>query len=155
MKNNNLIEVKLKEVEITPMEYALFLGNHSKTFAIFVGPDVGSAIVMFQKGMSKPRPLTHDLIGNIFLGLGVKVDKVVITDLNNNTFYARLFIREENELGKKIIEVDARPSDSIAIALQQKSRIFVTPEIFDKVEDVSKFLKGKEKPPETPEEPEE
>ena len=152
MQNDGLIEVKLKAIEATSMEYALFLGNHKKTFAIFVGPDVGSAIVMLQKGINKPRPLTHDLIRNIFLGLGVKVDKVVINDLKNNTFYARLFIREENELGKKIIEVDARPSDSIALALQYKARIFVTPEVFDKVEDVSKILKEKKQPPEVLEE---
>ena len=145
--DNGLIEIKLKGVEVTPMEYALFLGNHRKTFVIFVGPDVGSAIVMFQHGVKKPRPLTHDLIGNVFLGLGVKVDKVVINDLKNNTFYARLFVREENELGKKIIELDARPSDSIAIALQQKTRIFVTPEVFNRVEDVSNLLKEKKQPP--------
>lgn len=147
MQNNGLIEVRLRGIEVTPMEYVLFLGNKIKTFAIFVGPDVGSAIVMFQKAIKKPRPLTHDLIGNIFLGLGVKIDKVVINELKDNTFYARLFIREENELGRKIIEVDARPSDSIAIALQQKARIFVAPEVFNRVEDVSKLLKEKKEPP--------
>lgn len=147
MQNNGLIEVKLKGIEITPMEYALFLGDKKKTFVIFVGPDVGSAIVMMQKAIKKPRPLTHDLIGSIFLGLGVKIDKVVISDLKDNTFYARLFIREENELGKKIIEMDARPSDSIALALQQKSRIFIAKDVFNRVEDVSELFKKKKKPP--------
>jgi len=141
-----LIQVRLKAVEVKPMEYTLFLGNEKKSFAIFIGVDVGSAIVMLQKKIAKPRPLTHDLIKSIFTGLGARVDKVIINDLKNNTFYARLFIREENELHKKIIEVDARPSDSIALALQYNAAIFVVPEVFDKVKDVSGILKQRKHP---------
>lgn len=145
MQNNGLIEVQLKGIEAAPLECTLFLGNDKKVFSIYIGPDVGSAILMQYQGVDKPRPLTHDLISNIFMGLGAKVEKVVINDLKNSTFYARLFIREENELGKKIIEVDARPSDSIALAMQQKARIFVLPDIFNRVEDVSEYLKNKRK----------
>lgn len=141
----DLIEVRLKAIEASPMEYALFLGNDQKTFAIFIGPDVGTSILMYQQGKNRPRPLTHDLINSIFLGLGVTVDKVIINDLKDNTFYARLFLREENELGKKIIEVDARPSDSIALAIRYNARIFVTRKVFDMVEDVSKFLEERKK----------
>lgn len=148
MQNNGLVEVKLKGVEASPMEYALFLGNEKKTFAIFVGPDVGSTILMHEQGVNRPRPLTHDLIKSMFLGLGAAVERIVINDLKDNTFYARIFIKEENELGKKIIEVDARPSDSIALALRFDAGIFVTQDVLDRVEDVSKFLKDKKKPPE-------
>ncbi len=143
MENNNLVEVQLKGVEASPMEYALFLGNEQKTFAIFIGSDVGSTILLHEQGVKRPRPLTHDLIKNIFLGLGAVVERIVINDLKENTFFARIFIREENELGKKIIEVDARPSDSIALALRFNSRIFVTKDVFERVEDMSKFLKDK------------
>ncbi len=145
MQGNGLIEVKLKGIEASPLECTLFLGTAKKTFSIFVGPDVGSAILMFHQGVAKPRPLTHDLIGNIFMGLGAKIEKVVINDLKNNTFYARIFIKEENELGKKIIEVDARPSDSIALAIQQKARLYVAPKVLNRVEDVSDYLKDKKK----------
>lgn len=148
MQNNGLVEVKLKGVEASPMEYALFLGNEKKTFAIFVGPDVGSTILMHEQGVNRPRPLTHDLIKSMFLGLGAAVERIVINDLKDNTFYARIFIKEENELGKKIIEVDARPSDSIALALRFDAGIFVTQDVLDRVEDVSKFLKDKKKPAE-------
>lgn len=130
------------------MEYALFLGNEEKTFAIFVGPDVGSTIIMHGQGVKRPRPLTHDLIKSVFLGLGATVEKVVINDLKDSTFFARIFIKEENELGRKIIEVDARPSDSIALALRFSARMFVAKDVFSRVEDVTKFLKGKKHPPE-------
>ena len=70
-----LIQVRLKAVEVKPMEYTLFLGNEKKSFAIFIGVDVGSAIVMLQKKIAKPRPLAHDLIKSIFTGLGARVDK--------------------------------------------------------------------------------
>lgn len=149
MQNNGLVEVQLKGIDASPMEYALFLGNEQKTFAIFVGPDVGATILMHEQGVNRPRPLTHDLIKSVFLGLGATVEKVVINDLKDNTFFARIFIKEENELGKKkIIEVDARPSDSIALAVRFNARMFVSGEVFNKVEDVSKFLKDKKKPPE-------
>jgi len=112
------------------------LGNNEKTFIVAVSPDVGAAIMMFIDGTKKPRPLTHDLIGDIFLGLGITVQYVVITDLSNNIFYARLVLKEENELRKKIVEVDARPSDCIALALQQKAKIYVTHDVLHKVEHV-------------------
>jgi bifunctional DNase/RNase len=98
---------------------------------------------MHEQGVKRPRPLTHDLVKNMFLGLGASIEKVIINDLRDSTFYARIFIKEENELGKKIIEVDARPSDSIALALRFNARIFVTRDVFNRVEDVSKFLKDK------------
>lgn len=146
--NENLIEIDIKKIIPTPMEYALIVGNETKMFVISVGLDVGAAISMFINDIKKPRPLTHDLIGNIFLGLGIKVDKVVINDLKENTFYARLFLLEENELGKKIIEIDARPSDCIAIAKQQGCSLFVTREVFDAVEDASNLFRQEEGPEE-------
>jgi bifunctional DNase/RNase len=143
MENNNLVEVQLKGIEASPMEYALFLGNDKKTFAIFVGPDVGANILMHEQGMKKPRPMTHDLIKSICIGLGAIIERVVINDLKDNTFFARIFIREENEIGKKIIEVDGRPSDAIALAIRFKAKMFVTQEIYNSVEDIGKFFKDK------------
>lgn len=150
MQDNGLIEIKLKGIEASPVEYALFLGDEYKTFVIFVGPDVGSTILMHEQGINRPRPLTHDLVKSIFLGLGATIDKIIINDLKDNTFFARIFIKEENELGKKIIEVDARPSDSIALAMRLGARMFVSKDVFGKVEDVTKYLKdkNKKKPPE-------
>jgi bifunctional DNase/RNase len=60
-------------------------------------------------GVKKERPLTHDLIGSILLGLGASLDHIVINDARDGTFFARIILRMENELGKKIVELDARP----------------------------------------------
>src|SRR6058998_2544133 len=110
MKNDK-VEVQVRSVLPTSNGCAVFVGNEEKTFVIYVDHSVGAAITMFLRGTPKERPLTHDLIGHIFTGLGVQVDRVIINDLKNSTYFARLILRVENELGKKILEIDARPSD--------------------------------------------
>ena len=115
----------------------MFLGDGEKVIAIFVDNSVAAAITMFLHGVKKPRPLTHDLIANIFAGLGAKVQKVVVNDLKDDTFFARLYLLQENELGRNVVEVDARPSDSIAIALQQKCPIYIARSVWEKAEDMT------------------
>ena len=105
---NDLVEVSVRGVMPTANGCAVFLGNDEKTFVIYVDHSVGNAIQMTLNGVKKERPLTHDLIGHIFLGLGVKLDRVVVNDVNEGTFFARILLRMENELGKKILEIDAR-----------------------------------------------
>jgi bifunctional DNase/RNase len=95
---------------------------------------------MTLNGVKKERPLTHDLIGSILLGLNIALERVIINDVSDGTFYARIILHMQNELGRKIIEVDARPSDSIVLALQQKKPIYVAQKVFDVVEDMSEIL---------------
>jgi hypothetical protein len=137
---NDVVEVFVKGVMPTANGCAVFLGNDEKTFVIYVDHSVGNAIQMTLNGVKKDRPLTHDLIGHIFLGLGVKLDYVVVNDVNEGTFFARILLRMENELGKKIIEIDARPSDSTVLALQHKRPIYVARKVFDSVEDMTEIL---------------
>ncbi len=73
-------------------------------------------------------------------GFGIKVDHVVITDLKNSTYFARLILKQENELGKKIVEIDARPSDCLAMAAAQKRPVFVSSALFEQVDDMSEVL---------------
>ena len=136
--NNAVTEVQVRAVLPATSGYAVFIGNDEKTFVIWVDPSVGAAITMFMRGTPKERPLTHDLITSFFSGLGVKVDRVIINDLKNSTYFARIIISAENELGKKILELDARPSDSIALALRAQAPMFVEEEVFEKLE----FLNG-------------
>ena len=70
----------------------------------------------------------------------MKLDYVIINDVKDETFFARILLRMENEIGKKIIEIDARPSDSTVIALQHKRPIYVANKVFDAVEDMSEIL---------------
>ncbi len=138
---NDVVEVQVRGVLPTTNGCAVFVGNDEKTFVIYVDHSVGAAITMFLRNTPKERPLTHDLIGHIFTGLGVRVERVVINDLKNSTYFARLILHAENELGKKILEIDARPSDCIALAVQSKSPIFVSRKVFHAVEDMSEVLK--------------
>lgn len=119
---------------------AIFLGNHEKVFVIQVEHNMGAVIGMFMRDTPKERPLTHDLIGNIFKGFGITVERVVITELKNSTYYARLLLQQQNELGRKIVEIDARPSDCLAIATSQKRPVFVSAALFEQVEDMSEVL---------------
>ena len=122
-----------------------FLGNNDKVFIIYVDQTVGSAITMFMREMSKERPLTHDLMAHLMTALGAHVERVIINDLKNATYYARMIIRAENELQqKKIIELDGRPSDCIAMATQQKAPIYVSQEVWDEVDDMSDVLRKME-----------
>ncbi len=143
--NKTVIEVQVRAVLPTSGGCAVFIGNNDKVFIIYVDQTVGSAITMFMREMSKERPLTHDLMGHLMTALGAKVERVIINDLKNATYYARAIIRAENELQqKKIIELDARPSDCIAMATQQKAPIYVSQEVWDEVDDMSDVLRKME-----------
>jgi bifunctional DNase/RNase len=139
MKNER-VEVHVRSVLPISNGCAVFIGNDEKVFIIYVDQSVGAAIAMFMRGTVKERPLTHDLLANVFAGLGVKMQCIVINDLKNGTYFARMFLIQENELGKKLLEIDARPSDSIAMAIQQKCPIYVAKHVFDQVEDMSEVL---------------
>lgn len=134
------VEVEVKGVMPTANGCAVFLGNDEKNFVIYVDHSVGNAISMSLHGVRKERPLTHDLIGSILLGLGVTVDRVSINDVQNGTFFARILLGMQNELGRKIIEIDARPSDSMVLALQQKRPVYVARHVFDLVDDMTEIL---------------
>ena len=137
---NEVVAVTVKGVMPTANGCAVFLGNDDKTFVIYVDHSVGNAIQMTLNGVKKERPLTHDLIGSLLLGLGATLDHVVVNDANQDTFFARILLRMENELGKKIVELDARPSDSIVLALQQKRPIYVAREVFANAPDMTEIL---------------
>lgn len=132
--------VTVKGVMPTANGCAVFLGHETKTFVIYVDHSVGNSIRMTIDGVKKERPLTHDLIGSILTGLDARLDHIVINDAREGTFYARILLRMENELGKKIIEIDARPSDSIVLALQQKRPIYVATTVLDGTEDMTEIL---------------
>jgi bifunctional DNase/RNase len=97
---------------------------------------------MFLNGTHKERPLTHDLMGHILTALGAKVERVVINDVKSETYFARLILSCENELfERKIVELDGRPSDCLALAISQKAPVYVAREVWDEVEDRSDVLR--------------
>lgn len=96
-----------------------------RALPIFIGQDQARAIISVLEGQQTPRPLTHDLIANIFDIWGMKVEKIIIHALKDNTFYAILAMSQ----GKVKKEIDCRPSDAISIALRTGSSIWVLEEV--------------------------
>jgi bifunctional DNase/RNase len=137
-----VVEVQIRAVAAVSDGCAVFLGNEDKVFVMFVDQSVGVAIKMFMQGTQKERPLTHDLLANVLRALGAKIDRVVVNDLKDAVYFARLVVSAENETQqKKIIEIDARPSDCIAMATQQSAPIFVSLDVWDEVEDMTEVLR--------------
>jgi len=100
-----------------------------KTLPIWIGLFEAQAIALALENVEPPRPLTHDLAKSLIEKLKGKVEKVVISDLKNNTFYAHILIKQNG----KSIDVDSRPSDAIALALRLDVPIFINEIVLDKV----------------------
>jgi bifunctional DNase/RNase len=94
---------------------------------IWIGSNEANAIAMGLSGQKFQRPLTHDLLSTVIRGLRGNVVKILISDLKDNTFYATILLQGEHEL----LTVDARPSDSIAVALREGAPIFVDEKLLD------------------------
>ena len=155
MNPKEVLPIEIKAVIPTTNGSAVFLGNDEKVFVIYMDPSVGNAISLLIHGTKNERPLTHDLMGMLMTGLGAKLDRVIINDLKGATYYGRMIVTVENELQqRKVIELDARPSDCLAMAAQQKAPIYITREVWNEAEDMSEVLKkmaqqtGEEEAPE-------
>jgi len=94
--------------------------DDERVLPIWVGPGEANAIAVKMKNVSLPRPLTHDLFVSMIAGLGGTLRRVLITRVEERTYFAELIIDRDGEL----VSIDARPSDSIALALRTKARIF-------------------------------
>jgi len=137
---SDVLPVEIRGMVPANSGWAIFVGNQQKVFVIQVERNIGNAISMYLREIPNERPLTHDLVNNIFKGFGITILRVVITELKNSTYYARLFLQQENELGRKLVEIDARPSDCLALATSQKCKIYVASSLFEQAEDMTVYL---------------
>ena len=137
---NDVLKVTIKGVMPTSNGCAIFLGPEEKTFIIYVDTQIGNTISMIINDVQRERPMTHDLISNIFVGLGVSLQRVIINDVRDRTFYARIILKMENEVDSKICEIDSRPSDAIALALHDERPIYVSRKVLDAEEDMTELL---------------
>ena len=126
------IEFKIKGLMMDPLTNSpivVLQDSASETLLpIWVGIFEANAIALQIEKVDTPRPMTHDLIKGLLNHLDVRVTKIVVTELKDNTFYALIFL----DMAGKTITVDARPSDAIALALRTDSPIFVTDEVLSK-----------------------
>ena len=129
-------EVRIYSLATTVNECIIFLeeltGN--RLLPIWIGITEGQAIAIRFSGIVLPRPLTHDLLLSAVKTLGYTVDKVVICDIKDNTFYARIHIHK----GNSNIELDSRPSDAIAVAVRAGCSIMVEEKVFSRCQTLNK-----------------
>lgn len=111
--------------------------NGERFLPIWIGINEANAIMMELEKIKFERPLTHDLMKNIFNTVGMKLKKIEVCDLKSSTYYAILYIEHNG----KEYQIDSRPSDALALALRLDSEIYVDELVFDKTRS-SEFLKG-------------
>ena len=138
--DNQVVPVSVKGVMPTSSGCAVFLGSEAKTFVIYVDHGIGEAIQRAVDDVQADRPMTHDLMLTMLDGLGAEVERIVINHVDGGTFFARVILSMENELGHKIIELDARPSDSMVMALASTKPIYVAKTVIDSVDDMTEIL---------------
>ena len=119
------IEVKIRGLMMDPVTNMPIVilkdTNGSAVLPIWVGVYEANAIALEIEKVSTPRPMTHDLIKNLFLGLNTTVRKVVVNDLREETYYALIWVEQNGE----VISIDSRPSDALAVALRLDCPIYV------------------------------
>lgn len=129
---SELIQLAFDKIMQTRSYTVIVLGAREKRFAIYTDPSIGRTLQMYLTGAEKPRPLTHDLITMIFTGLDLRIKQVVINDIQDTVYYARLYLEQQRGDIRHIIEIDARPSDCITLALMNNVPVYCTPEVLEK-----------------------
>lgn len=123
-----LIPVKVKQIVLDQtLNPVVLLGEPegNQVLPIWVGPFEAQAIALAMQGILTPRPLTHDLLRSLCETLGVEVNKVLVQDIRDGTYYAELYLRQ----GDREVVVDARPSDAIALALRTNAPLYITEKV--------------------------
>lgn len=129
---NELIPLSFDKIMQTKTYTVVVLGAGKKRFAIYTEPNIGRILQMYLTGIEKARPLTHDLIKSIFLGLNIRIRHVVINDVQDTVYFARLFLEQDIGGVLHIVEIDARPSDCITLALMNNVPVYCTHDVLDK-----------------------
>jgi hypothetical protein len=104
--------------------------NGEREFPIVIGDSEALAIDRRLKGYKRARPMTHDLMSDIIQKLGAELEKIVVSDLKNHTFYAKLVLRCRDG---EVVEIDSRPSDAIALGVAGETAIFVSEHVLREV----------------------
>ncbi|MCU1230035.1 MAG: uncharacterized protein JWO97_2919 [Acidobacteria bacterium] len=140
--SSNLVAMSIKGLMLDPVSNSpiVVLKDDAEKFflPIWVGIFEANAIALQLENVSTPRPMTHDLLRNFIAELDARVTRVVINDLRDSTFFAQIrIIVNEGETNDRTLELDARPSDAIALALRTAAPIFVAQSVLEQAQTIS------------------
>lgn len=131
-ETQEIVPIKFEKVMQSRSYTVIVLAASEKKFAIYTEPSCGKALQIHLTGIKKQRPHTHDLLQMIFRGFDIRVKHVVINDLQDTVYFARIFLEEQIGDILHIVEIDARPSDCISIALLMHAPLYCTKEVLEK-----------------------
>jgi len=127
-----MIEMSIDSIRVSLMNYQRVVILKEKMsdryLPIWIGPAEADAIAVKLQGVAVPRPLTHDLLTSVIDTLGAAVNSIIVSDLKNDTFYARVIL----DIDGKQLEVDSRPSDALALAVRTGVPIYADESVLDK-----------------------
>ncbi len=127
-----MLEMSIESIRVSLMNYQRVVILKEKDvdryLPIWIGPAEADAIAVKLQDVQVPRPLTHDLLSSIIGNLGAVVNSIIVSDLNNDTFYAKIIL----DVDGKRVEVDSRPSDAIALAVRSTAPIFADESVLEK-----------------------
>ncbi|MDA1129362.1 MAG: bifunctional nuclease family protein [Chloroflexi bacterium] len=127
-----MLEMTVDSIRVSPMNYQRVVILREKEsdryLPIWIGPAEADAIAVKLQDLSVPRPLTHDLLGTIIESLGGTIQHILVSDLQNDTFFAKIIIQSNGQAQ----EIDCRPSDAVALAVRAKVPIYANEEVMDK-----------------------
>lgn len=127
-----LIQLSFDKIMQTRAYTVIVLNGQGKNFAIYTHSDIGKVLQLFLTEAETPRPLTHEFMNKIFEGMDVRVKQVIINDVQDTIYYARLFLEQDMGEIRHIIEIDGRPSDCLILALMNNAPIYCTREVLEK-----------------------
>lgn len=135
--------VRVEPIALLPTQAgcAVFLGDGTKSIVFYIDPAVGMSINASLSGQVPQRPMTHDLFQLALQAFGANVSRTIIVKMENDIYFARLILEAQNEImERKIVELDARPSDCLALAVRSGAPIYVVKELWDTLQDMSDTL---------------
>jgi bifunctional DNase/RNase len=127
-----MIEMAIDSIRVSLMNYQRVVILKEKMaeryLPIWIGPAEADAIAVKLQGVNVPRPLTHDLLRSVIDALGASVNSIIVSDLKNDTFYAKIMLNVDGS----VVEIDSRPSDALALAVRSEVPIFADESVMDK-----------------------
>lgn len=130
LNEEDFLEARIDNISVSNLGFIVFLKavGDNRVLPIFIGANEAQSIAIAYNNQVPPRPLTHDLMKNLLGMLDVEVTRVQVTSLTENTFFGRIHLKKE---GIEDMDIDARPSDALALALRYKAPIFVHKDVYE------------------------